>query len=76
MISFEGISNYSIKQHTFESHRDLITFEIGVEEIEESYSEGKKEWIVFRAEFAQEEDILEIFAKDIKFEEKIYSSDK
>ncbi len=68
-FSFENVREYNIAQGLQDMSRDLIAFEIGLEN--NCYDE---EQLVFRAEFSGEGHEIEIYFNDIKVEEKILSS--
>ncbi len=63
---FEEVKYYKIIQELQDINRDLISFEIGVEN-----NFYDKEQLVFRAQFGCNEHEIEIYANDIKVIEKI-----
>lgn len=67
-LSFINVSQYQIKQFILKDlYRDLITFEIGIEE--DMFRNRKK---VFRAQFPLEKGDIEIYCEEIQFKEDIY----
>jgi len=70
-LNFRNVSQYKFFQQMLDSDRDLITYEVC---IEEDYK--KKEKLVFRAEFAGEEAEIEIYSAEISIEEEIINEQK
>lgn len=63
---FKKVSQYAISQHISDMDRDLITFEIGLEENEE-----EEDALVFRAKFSGEETYIEIYFQKIQIDEHL-----
>ena len=65
-LHFEKVSQYKIFQQLPDMFRDLITYEIGIEE--DCKGEEK---LVFRAEFSGENTEIEIYTEQIEIKEKM-----
>lgn len=63
---FQGVSQYKISQQISDINRDLITYEIGIEQ-----DDNEENKFVFRAMFSGEKSEVEVYSEKINISEHI-----